>query len=67
VRFQVLRAASMKMAPCSLVEVYRHFRGACCLHHQGDDVGDISVPHDGLSSKILRRGDHLDDGGSKHL
>jgi hypothetical protein len=21
--------------PCSLVTVYRHFRGACCLHHQG--------------------------------
>jgi hypothetical protein len=36
-RFQVLTAASMKMAvfwvvaPCSLVEVYRRFRGACCL------------------------------------
>jgi hypothetical protein len=35
VRFQVLTAASMKMAvfwviaPCSLVEVYRRFRGAC--------------------------------------
>jgi hypothetical protein len=24
------------VAPCSLAEVYRHFRGACCLHHQGD-------------------------------
>jgi hypothetical protein len=24
------------LAPCSLVEVYRRFRGACCLHHQGD-------------------------------
>jgi hypothetical protein len=24
------------VAPCSLVEVYRHFRGACCLHHQGN-------------------------------
>jgi hypothetical protein len=39
-RFQVLTAASMKMAvfrvvaPCSMVEVYRRFRGACCLHHQ---------------------------------
>jgi hypothetical protein len=35
-------AAIMKMAvfwvvvPRSLVEVYRRFRGACCLHHQGD-------------------------------
>jgi hypothetical protein len=39
-RFQVLTAMSMKVtvfwdvAPCSLVEVYQHFRGACCLHHQ---------------------------------
>jgi hypothetical protein len=24
-------------APCSLVEVYRRFRGACCLQHQGDE------------------------------
>jgi hypothetical protein len=24
------------IAPYSLVEVYRRFRGACCLHHQGD-------------------------------
>jgi hypothetical protein len=39
VRYQVLTAASMKMtvfwdvAPCSLVEVYRRFRGAYFLHH----------------------------------
>jgi hypothetical protein len=26
------------VVPCSLVEVYRHFRGACCLHYQGDIV-----------------------------
>jgi hypothetical protein len=37
VRFQVLTAASMKMAafwdvaPCSLVKVYRRFGGACCF------------------------------------
>jgi hypothetical protein len=24
------------VAPCSLVEVYRRFGGASCLHHQGD-------------------------------
>jgi hypothetical protein len=24
------------VAPCSLVEVYRRFRGAYCLHHQDD-------------------------------
>jgi hypothetical protein len=40
VRFQVLTAASTKMAvfwvvaPCSLVEVYRRFSGAWCLHYQ---------------------------------
>jgi hypothetical protein len=37
VRFEVIAAVSMKMAvfwvvaPCSLVEVYRRFRGACCF------------------------------------
>jgi hypothetical protein len=42
VRFQVPTAASIKMAvfwdvaPYSLVEVYRRFRGVCCLPHQGD-------------------------------
>jgi hypothetical protein len=41
--FEVLKAASMKMAvfwvvsPCSLVKVYRRFRCPCCLHHLGDD------------------------------
>jgi hypothetical protein len=45
VRFQVLMAASMKIrafwdiAPCSL-GVDRHFRGAYCLHHQGEGGGD---------------------------
>jgi hypothetical protein len=24
------------VAPCSLIEVYRPFRGACCLHHLED-------------------------------
>jgi hypothetical protein len=42
VGFEVLTAVSTKMAvfwvvaPCSLVEVYKRFRGPCCLHHQGD-------------------------------
>jgi hypothetical protein len=41
VGFEVLMVASMKMTvfwvvvQCSLVEVYQHFRGTCCLHHQG--------------------------------
>jgi hypothetical protein len=35
------------VAPCSLVEVYRRFRGAYCLHHQGDDH-----PNDGGSKNF---------------
>jgi hypothetical protein len=44
VRFQVLTATSMKMsvfwdvAPCILVDTGRRFRGAYCLHHQGNDT-----------------------------
>jgi hypothetical protein len=26
------------VAPCSLIEVYGRFRGAYCLHHQGDET-----------------------------
>jgi hypothetical protein len=42
VRFQFLTTASMKravfsvVALCSLVQIYRHFRGTCCLQHQYD-------------------------------
>jgi hypothetical protein len=38
----------MKMAAfwvvvlCSLVEIYRHFRGAFCFHHEGDQ-GEITL------------------------
>jgi hypothetical protein len=43
-RFQVLKAASMKMAvfwavaPCSLVEVHGSLRGTYCFHHQGKEL-----------------------------
>jgi hypothetical protein len=43
VRFEVLTAMSMDVAAfwnvalCSLVDVQKHFRGAYCLHHQGDE------------------------------
>jgi hypothetical protein len=43
VRFQVLKAASMMfrvvfwdILPCKMI-VDRRFRGAYCLHHQGDE------------------------------
>jgi hypothetical protein len=28
------------VAPCSLLETDKRFRGAYCLHHQGDDHPD---------------------------
>jgi hypothetical protein len=43
-RLRVLTASSMKMtasceiAPCSLVEVDRRFRGAFSLHHKDDET-----------------------------
>jgi hypothetical protein len=47
--YEVLMVANMKMArclwvaaPCSLVEVYRHFRGTCCPHNQGDDSSSVN-------------------------
>jgi hypothetical protein len=44
------------VAPCSLVEVNRRSRGACCLHHQGDSprrqLSSYSPPWE---PEILRR------------
>jgi hypothetical protein len=43
VRFQVITATSMKIAifwdvaPCSLVDADRRFRGTYSLHYQGDE------------------------------
>jgi hypothetical protein len=34
--------AYWNIAPCSLVEVDRRFRGAYCLHHQGDEINTIA-------------------------
>jgi hypothetical protein len=46
----MINTENLKMAifwdvsPCSLVEVHRRFRGACCFHHQGDElVGLLDV------------------------
>jgi hypothetical protein len=32
------------VALCSLVEVYRRFRGACCLHYQGNGATTQKQP-----------------------
>jgi hypothetical protein len=54
-RFQVLTATRIKttvfwdVAPCSLVETDRRFRGAFCLHHQG------RRPDYGGSKHLLKR------------
>jgi hypothetical protein len=33
------------VAPCSLVDIDRHFRGAYCLYHQGDALPEDSHFH----------------------
>jgi hypothetical protein len=38
---------------CSLVEVYRRFRRACCLHHQGDHFFYGGSKHLGNTGKLL--------------
>jgi hypothetical protein len=43
----MLNSCVMKMAvcsvpaPCSLIEVYRRFRGACCLHHRSKHLRNV--------------------------
>jgi hypothetical protein len=41
------------VAPCSLVEVYQRYRGPCCLHHQGDDRRQPSLPIINVKDWIL--------------
>jgi hypothetical protein len=39
------QTALWDIAPCSLVEVDRRFKGAYCLHYQGDDNGPVMAVH----------------------
>jgi hypothetical protein len=41
--FAVKMAVFWVVAPCSLVKVYRRFRDACCLHHQGDNPRGLLI------------------------
>jgi hypothetical protein len=66
VTFQFLKAASMKsvfwdVAPCSLVEVYRRFRGAYCFHHQGDDNGVANTSKTSVNFYQTTRRNILED------
>jgi hypothetical protein len=36
--FSTKMAVFWVVAPFSLVEVFQSFSGACCLHHQGDEL-----------------------------
>jgi hypothetical protein len=38
------------VAPCSLVEVYWCFKGAYCLHHQGDQSSLIALMVEAVST-----------------
>jgi hypothetical protein len=43
------------VAPCSLVDVYRRFRGACCLHHQGTCKTSANVYQIARRKHLLRQ------------
>jgi hypothetical protein len=40
VRLVMKMAVFWVVSPCSLVDVFRRFRGSYCLHHQGDHFPD---------------------------
>jgi hypothetical protein len=45
------------LAMCRLVEVYRPFKGAYCLYHQGDETTLCNIP--GNSHLHTRRRENL--------
>jgi hypothetical protein len=55
-------AAKMKMkafwniAPCSLVGIYRSFRGAYCLHYHADDYAKTSVDSEETIRRCIQKG-----------
>jgi hypothetical protein len=61
-------AVFLVVAPCSLVEIYRCFRDACCFHHQEDDVWlKVTYVSEVFDASIIRAMTHRpDDGDSKH-
>jgi hypothetical protein len=64
VRFRILTAASMKMAvlwdaaPCSLVEAYRRYRSAYCLHNQAI-ASEMSVNFYQATRRNIAEDSHL--------
>jgi hypothetical protein len=62
---QLEMKAFWDVAPCSLGEVYRRFRGAYCLHHHSrpDDVVCTSVTSVYLTETTRR---YIPDGGGHH-
>jgi hypothetical protein len=38
--YKVKMTVFWDVAPCSLIKVYRRFKCACCLHHQGDSLSE---------------------------
>jgi hypothetical protein len=63
-RFQVLTASSMKfrvfwyVLPCEII-VDRRFRGACCLHHQGDDRNSETSVDNYFTRQYIPEGSEL--------
>jgi hypothetical protein len=47
------------VAPCSLIEIYQHFRGVYCLHHQRPEVVSILASYSGGPAFKSRPGHRL--------
>jgi glycyl-tRNA synthetase alpha subunit len=49
------------VTPCSLVEVYRSFIGACCLHHQALMMEAVSTSETSVNFYQTTRGNIPED------
>jgi hypothetical protein len=52
-RFQVLKEASMSIAPYSLIEINRRFKGSYCLYHQCDTTLQYPRKQSSLGSLLI--------------
>jgi hypothetical protein len=53
------------IAPCSLVEVHRLFRGACCLHHHGRSLRIMS--YDVIAEEYPQLSSHVTSLSIRHV
>jgi hypothetical protein len=67
VHFKLNMIAIWVVTRCSLVQVNRRFRGACCVHRQGAFSSEISVNFYQTTQRNIEENDHLLTHQSKNL